>query len=393
MSTQKNDVESADVADHQKERLETHAGLVYPHGDAVPEGASVIEVAKGVLWARIPLPWSLDHINVYLFDEGDHWALVDTGSNGKRGIAAWEAIEAEVLGDKPLKRIIATHMHPDHLGLAGWLVERHGASFEMTMSEYLMASALWLGGYEPISDWDVEYLFRMGVSRQFEPMIRGAGNDNFKKGVAALPRAYKRLQEGMLITLGGRRWQVVIGRGHSPEHACLYCLDEPLFISGDQVLANITSNVSVYPREPEGNPLALWLTSLDRMKGLPGNPLVLPSHGRVFYGLTARLGELIDSHMGKLDRLMAGMDGSVKAVEILPLLFRRQLTGVDFFMALGEAVAHLNLMVEAGFIKRSFDGRHNRYEVVKPFDPAALNDWMVAEPGVALPPLLVETGA
>lgn len=372
------------VADHRvANRPLADDNLVYPF-DGVPDGGNVIEVAKGVIWARIPLPWSLDHINVYLFDEGDSWTLVDTGSQGKRGKATWEVLEAEVLNGKPIRRIIATHMHPDHLGLAGWLAEKHGASFAITQTEYLLASHLWLGGTKEIPQYELDFLFKAGVDPQFEAMIKANSFDNYRRGVSELPDTYTRLEDGSDVMLGGRRWRVVIGRGHSPEHACLSCLDEPLFISGDQILPNITSNVSVTSREPLGNPLAHWISSLERMKAVPGDPLVLPSHGRVFRGFQTRLGALVDGHVRKLQSLHEFCDEPKTAIETFPALFRRKISGIDYYLALGEAMAHLHLLESLDLTARSFDGAVYRFVSKGAFDPAGVVSAIDALPGVAL---------
>lgn len=371
--------------DHRLNSVEpSDDGLTYPFGDSVPDGVNVIKVADGIFWARIPLPWSLDHINVYLFDEGDGWSVIDTGAKGKTGMATWTAFEDTALAGRPIKRVIATHMHPDHLGLAGWLVEQHKAEFWTTQTEYLLASTLWNSAGAEFPENELNYLFRSGVDRSFEPMIRAAGYGNYKKGVYALPPSYMRIEDGSEFELGGRQWRVVIGRGHSPEHACLYCLDEPLFIGGDQVLPAITSNVSVYGREPLGNPLAHWLSSLDRMRALPGNPLVLPSHGRAFYGLEARLDALINGHLEKLEKLHGWCQEPRTVVKTFRALYRRKIEGMDFYLALGEAVAHLHLLESLGLVARSFDGevysfisqgKYSKQDVV-----AAVN----AQPGVML---------
>lgn len=331
-------------------------GLRYPYGTNVPGGSDVIEVADGIFWARVPLPWSLDHINVYLFDEGEGWTVIDTGARGKTGMEAWESFDQTILGGKPITRVIATHMHPDHLGLAGWLVEKYDAEFWITQAEYLLASTLWFDVGDEFPENELDYLFRAGVDRSYEAMIRAAGHGNFKKGVYTLPRSYVRMEDGFELTIGGRRWRVVIGRGHSPEHACLACLDEPLFIGGDQILPEITSNVSVYAREPHANPLAHWLSSLDRMRLVPGDPLVLPSHGRVFFGLQARVDALINGHLEKLLKLHDWCKEPRTVVKTFRALYRRKIEGMDFFLALGEAVAHLHLLESIGLIERSFDG-------------------------------------
>lgn len=353
--------DNVEIIDHRTPAPQEGSNLEYPF-DTVPVGTNVIEVAKGILWARMPLPWSLDHINVYLFDEGDSWSVVDTGSQGSRGIEAWEALDEAVLDGKPIKHVVATHMHPDHLGLAGWLVKKYDAKFSITMMEYMLAQHLWNGATDVFPEQEIQHLLKMGLNPDFEPMVRKSGFGFYKKGVHELPYCFERLEDGSLIALGGRQWRVIVGRGHSPEHACLLCLDEPLFIGGDQVLPEITSNVSVYAREPLANPLAHWLSSLERMKAVDGDPLVLPSHGPVFKGLHSRLEALIESHLSKLKRLHEWCSEEKRTpVETFPALYRRKIEGFDFFLALGEAVAHLHLLESVGLLSRSFDAGVYRF--------------------------------
>ncbi len=385
------DIEVADVQtlDHRLSSSgPSDKGLEYPYGERIPAGGDVIEVAKGIFWARIPLPWSLDHINVYLFEEKGGWTVIDTGARGKTGKEAWNTIDQEVLKGRPITRVIATHMHPDHLGLAGWLVEKYGAEFWTTQTEYMLASTLWHGAGEEFPENELTFLFRSGVDRSYEPMIRAAGYGNYKKGVHTLPASYIRIEDGSELSLGGRKWRVVIGRGHSPEHACLACLDEPLFIGGDQILPEITSNVSVYAREPNGNPLAHWLSSLDRMRDIPGSPLVLPSHGRVFFGLQERLDALINGHLEKLEKLHGWCKEPRTVVKTFRALYRRKIEGMDFFLALGEAVAHLHLLESLGVLSRSFDGEVYHFVSHGQLTKTDVLEQVNNQPGVQLRSLL-----
>ena len=358
--------------------------LVYPM-DSEPKDTKVVQVADGVIWARVSLPFSLDHINVYLCDEGDSWTLVDTGINGDRSREAWQAIEADVLDGKPIRHVIATHMHPDHLGLAGWLCERYGAKFSITQGEYLYAQKLWLGADGEMPQSELDHLFASGVDPSLESTIREKGYGGFRKGVSKLPDAYHRLQDGSVITFGGRRWQVVIGRGHSPEHACLMSLDDGLFISGDQILPHITSNVSVYSMEPMANPLALWISSLNRLKQVKDDVLVLPSHGRVFKGLHKRIDEIIEDHFAKLTSLHAWCSLEPRStIETFPSLYRRKITGVDFYLGLGEAIAHLHLLESLGLMTREQDDMVYRFRSTGTLDTQGLIADIDQLPGVIL---------
>lgn len=375
--------DTGEVVDHRTPGPVVEQTLEYPF-KGVPDGEHVIEVAKGIFWARVPLPWSLDHINVYLFDEGDSWSIIDTGTNGKKARATWEMLETTILGGRPIKHVVATHMHPDHLGLAGWLVKRHSAEFSITVTEYLMAQHLWLGASDVVPEVEIQHMLRMGVNPDVRPMIEAAGFGHFKKGVYELPPCYTRLEDGSDITLGGRKWRVIIGRGHSPEHACLLCLDEPLFIGGDQVLPEITSNVSVYAREPMANPLAHWLSSLERLKGVSGDPMVLPSHGPVFKGLGTRLEALIEGHLVKLARLHGFCSEAKTPIETFPTLFRRKVEGMDFFLAIGEAVAHLHLLESLGLLERSMKDDVVRFKAVGDIAGMDILDKIRQMPGIPL---------
>ncbi|PCI62227.1 MAG: MBL fold metallo-hydrolase [Kordiimonadales bacterium] len=373
------------ISDHREGAVPRgDENLDYIFGEDLPKDDYVIEVTPGVLWARIPLPWSLDHINVYLLEEEDGWTVIDTGAQGKTGRDIWELLEKNVLGGKPITHVVATHLHPDHLGLAGWLVERHNAKFSMTQAEYLLAQSLWMGASDSMPKAEMEFMFRAGVSRDLEESMSSKGFGHFKKGVHELPYSYERIEDGSIMMLGGKRWQVVIGRGHSPEHACLLCLDVPMMIGGDQILPEITSNVSVYGREPLGNPLAHWLSSLDRMRAIDSDPIVLPSHGRVFKGLINRLDSLIDSHLRKLVRLHGWCGEARSVTETFPTLFRRKVTGMDFFLALGEATAHLHLLESLGLLERSFDGNTYSFQAIGEIDDATIVDQVNLLPGVQL---------
>ncbi|GHF26624.1 zinc metallohydrolase glyoxalase II family protein [Kordiimonas sediminis] len=339
-----------------------------PFGD-VPETGAVIKVAKGIFWARIPLPWSLDHINVYLIEEENGWTVIDTGSQGKRGCEAWELLEENVLKGRPITRVIATHMHPDHLGLAGWLVDKYGAEFCMTQAEYLLAQVLWLESDGEFPQHELDFFFSGGVDRQVEAMIRSHGTGHFKRGVHRLPPVYTRLREGAILSMGGRSWQVIIGSGHSPEHACLYCLDEPIFISGDQVLPEITSNVSVHARDPHANPLAQWINTKNRLLQIPGDPLVLPAHGPVFKGLQSRVSAVIEGHFERLDKLHNSLKEEWHTpIETFKYLFRRKITGVDFFLALGEARAHLSLLLSLDLVEKNIVEGVEYYRSIGSYD-------------------------
>lgn len=324
--------------------------------DDAPDSGQAREVAPGVLWLRMPLPMELDHINLYLLEDEDGWWVVDTGINIDPTRELWEAVFERDLGGKPVKAVVSTHYHPDHTGMAGWLCERWRAPFYITEREYLTGLAFSRTEKEHYSWHTEEYHRRCGYSE--EQISRARDNHGgFGSVITPMPTAYRRLYDGLSLRINGQRWQVHVGRGHSPEHACLYCPSLNILVSGDQVIPRITSNVSVSGVEPEGNPLRDWLQSHERfLENLPSDALVLPAHNAPFYGLHERLRFLIEHHEEHLLALEeACLEGEPTALELLPALFKRELKDHHVGLALGECHAHLNFLLHRGQVERRVD--------------------------------------
>ena len=329
--------------------------LSYPFATP-PEAGAAVEVASGVLWLRMRLPMAgLNHINVWALSDGAGWTLVDTGMQTADTAANWQAALAGPLQDKPVSRVICTHMHPDHIGMSGWLTRQHDCRLWTTRLEYVTCRMLVADtGREAPAD---------GVR-----FYRGAGWDEpalehyrarfggFGKAVHALPDSYRRVIDGEDLLIGGVPWRAVIGRGHSPEHLCLYAPDLGVMISGDQVLPRITSNVSVFPTEPDADPLREWLDSLAEIKQrIPDDVLVLPSHNEPFRGLHARLDALIEGHERRLEAVLGELAAPRRAVDLFSALFRRPVGLEMLGMATGESVAHLNCLIGRRAAQREAD--------------------------------------
>lgn len=326
----------------------------YPIEQPPADGATLC-IAPGIHWLRMPLPFVLSHINLWLLEDGEGWTLVDTGLDAPECRAAWERVLAEDLGDRLPGRVIATHLHPDHIGLAGWLCERYDVPLWMSREEYLLARVLVADTGHPAPTAGVRFYRAAGFTpEQLERYQRRFGL--FGKVVAPLPAAYRRLRDGQQLRIGERHWEIVVGRGHSPEHACLYSATDRLLISGDQLLPTISSNVSVFPTEPEANPLADWLDSIDALRQrLPEDVLVLPAHGRPFHGAHPRLAELAREHLEALEALEGLCEKPLRAVDTFEVLFRGAVDERNLIMATGEAVAHLNYLLAKGKITRRRD--------------------------------------
>ena len=328
------------------------AALAYPF-PAPPEPGCLHPVAPGVAWARMPLPFALDHVNVWVLDDGPALAVVDTGYALPEVRTQWERILAA--DPRPLARVIVTHCHPDHLGLATWLAARDGGAVHMAQGEFLAGQALWhqLPGYA-VADMVAQFRAHGLDEARLEALVhRGNG---YRRGVPEMPARYRRLFDGERLATGANTWQVIVGHGHAPEHVSLYCEKAGLLISGDMLLPRISTNVSVFAATPDDDPLAAFLASLHCIKALPEETLVLPSHGRPFRGLRARIGQLEAHHQERCERLLAALDVPRSAGELLPTLFDRALDTHQVMFAMGEAIAHLNFLTNKGALRRRTDG-------------------------------------
>ena len=324
--------------------------------DSTPEPGLAAEVADGLQWLRMPLPFVLGHINLWLLDDGKGWTIVDTGVGADDCKAVWEDTFTGVMQGIDATRVIVTHLHPDHVGCAGWLCEKFGVDLWMPRDEYLLCRLLVADTGRKAPEEGVHFYASAGFPEEsmerYEEMF-----GFFGKYVTALPESYQRIADGDVISVGGDKWEVIIGRGHSPEHACLFNAERNLLISGDQLLPTISSNVSVYPTEPKGNPLRDWIESLTRLKArLPEDVLVLPAHGRPFQGAHARLDELVEEHMTGLSKLYDYCNEPRRAVDAFPALFKARISAKNLILATGESIAHLNYLCDKGEIIAEPDG-------------------------------------
>ena len=332
--------------------------LHYTFGDALPPTGTTLEVAPGVRWLRMPLPFALDHINLWLLRDRDEagregWAIVDCGIANDPTRAAWEQVFANELQGLPVLRVIVTHMHPDHIGLAHWLTERWGVRLWISATDYNAArlasqSTTGFGGESAAA-----FMASHGLTDpDAVDKVRKRSN-YYASMVPQVPARFRRLMGGDTLRIGDHDWACHAGYGHAPEHISLHCAALGVLVSGDMVLPRISTNVSVIDLEPEANPLPLYLASIGRMLALPAETLVLPSHGKPFRGLHTRVGQLVAHHDDRFADLMAACAQAPQtAASLLPVLFRRPLDLHQTTFAMGEAIAHLHALWLRGELKR-----------------------------------------
>lgn len=324
----------------------------YPWADA-PEDGTLCEVAPGIFWLRLPLPMALDHVNLYVLDDGDGWTVVDAGLDTRRARAIWESVLAGPLAGKPLRRVVVTHYHPDHVGLAGWL-QAMGAELVTTRTSWLTARMLVLDE-QPVPVAETLAFWRAaGMDAAIYAKRSRERPFNFADVVAPLPLGYTRIADGDTIRMGGRDWLVRTGDGHAPEHATFWQVDGPLILGGDQLLPSISANLGVYASEPLADPVAEWIDSAERFRRFArDDQLILPGHKLPFTGLPLRLRQMIENHTGAVDRLRALLATPKTAVECFDVLFKRPVGEAEYGFALVEAVAHLNHLLHKGQVARA----------------------------------------
>jgi glyoxylase-like metal-dependent hydrolase (beta-lactamase superfamily II) len=345
----------------------TPSALDYPWGTELPAPGRATQVAEGVYWLRMALPFALDHINLWLLRDQlpdprepsrmrEGWTVVDCGIDNPATRAAWGQVFEQALQGLPILRVLVTHMHPDHMGLAHWLCAHWQAPLWMNTTEYQSALLACSGASNFGGDKTQAFFAAHGWTSP-EDMAQVRDRVGYYSGmVPQVPDAYHRLTDGQSVRIGQRQWRCISGLGHSPEHIALYAEEDGLLVSGDMLLPSISTNVSVYSQEPDSNALQWFLDSIERMARIPDDCLVLPSHGRPFKGAKLRIKQLQEHHAERLDDLLQACTGTARcAHELLPVLFKRELNLHQTTFAMGEAIAHLNALWHAGQVRRQLD--------------------------------------
>ncbi len=327
----------------------------YVLGSRVPEPGDPIEIAPGILWIRLPMPLALDHVNLYLLEDGDGWTLVDCGLADPGTRAVWERLLATRLNGRPITRIVVTHFHPDHVGMAGWLQERTGAGLWMSRVEWLMARSTWLDTESDRSPQMQEFYRRAGFDEQDIQAHCELGND-YRGMVTPIPVSYSRITRQTGFRIGDRLWRPVFGSGHSPDHVALYCERDKVLLGGDMLLPRITPIIAVWWQEPDADPLSDYLEFLGSLGEVADDALVLPAHNRPYRELRTRIVDLGRHHETRLALTLDACSEPATAAAVMRTLFPRELDTFQSRFAIGETIAHINRLLATGGLVRGAGG-------------------------------------
>lgn len=343
----------ADSRMHTTRSTTQPAAIAFPH-EAWPGPGEAVAVASGVYWLRMPLPFVLNHINLWLLADGDGWTIVDSGVDTAQIRDLWQLLHAGAMGGRPVRRLIVTHFHPDHFGLAAWLVEHFGCELWMTAPEFRMAEHAIADDSFDTDGSRLAFFRHHGLRGERLKALQSWGG-TYRRAISGLPAGFRPLQDGAALAIGGRDWRVITGQGHSPDHATLHCPELDLLISGDHILPSITPHIGVWHFEPDADPIRLYLASLERFAGLPATTLVLPAHGLPFTGLQPRLEALARHHAERFELLLSSCAEPRTAADVLASMFRRRLNPHQLYFAMSEAIAHLNYLLCGGQLVRERD--------------------------------------
>ena len=323
----------------------------------VPENNELVQVIKNIFWARMPLPSPLNHVNVYIIEDDLGLTIIDTGLNTQETRLRWKSLLKKYFKDRKLERVIITHHHPDHFGLAGWFKKNYGAEIYCSRTSYLMARMLTLDVQEKMSSEAALFYMRAGMPKDTIEKRQKIRPMNFSDTVHSIPLGFKRIREDEEIILAGQSWKIVFGHGHAPSHATFWSTKDSIVFVGDQVLPGISPNLGVYPTEPEADTVGDWISSCRKLLRIAdNNKLVLPGHKLPFTGLSIRLEQLIRNHKSAIKRIERRLSkGPLNTVDLFRTIFKREIKEKEYSLALVEAVGHMNHLYAMGQVSRELN--------------------------------------
>jgi glyoxylase-like metal-dependent hydrolase (beta-lactamase superfamily II) len=310
-----------------------------------PAPGETVEIVPGILWLRLPLPFRLNHVNIYIFADQDGWTILDTGIADTATRTAWSKVIAGVLRDRPITKVIVSHFHLDHVGLAGWFQDRFAPAFYMPQTEYLLSRVFQADEWYDAINRETEFFRSCGLDTAAAEHV-ARHRLRMRSLRTPMPKAFQRLRAGTTIRIGDRDWRILTGGGHAVEQLMLYSEKDRLFISADQVLPEISPNISVGPIQPEANPLGDFLDSLLQIKSEVGaDVFTLPGHRRPFFGLHGRIAELQRHHEARCNAVLTACRQAPRTgLDLLPVVFGRNPEPEVIGSAIGEALAHANYL-------------------------------------------------
>ncbi len=317
---------------------------------------SIVEVSPNIFQVRVPIPFPLRNVQCYLVRETDGWTMVDTGLNYPAALEAWDgAFRALRMKPRDIRRIVLTHTHPDHFGLAGHFQRLADAPVYALNEEIEIIPREW-----PPEEIAIPLLSRFfrhhGAPDQVLGRVAGRSREVIEM-TNPLPVLVP-LHEGEDIRIGGQPYRVIWVPGHADGHLVLYRRSDGLMFIGDHVLMKITPNIALWP-QLEFNPLQKYLASLDKISQFK-TQIALPGHRAIVHDVPARVAEIKQHHQVRLHETLVAAGKGNNGYQVARALFPHLVTADDIRLGMIEALSHLEYLTQAGKLER-LEGAVMRY--------------------------------
>lgn len=317
--------------------------LEYPFGNNAQLAQAEL-LRTGVYRLAIPLPGalSMEHINTWIVDEGDSWSLVDCGYDFSPARQAWQGLERTLFAKKPVNRIVVTHHHVDHSGLAGWLSNRYGAAIYMAEAEFNARCQVFLRQGLWSREEGIDFFERAGLTAVEYETVANWLEFNIQGFDRPIGR-YRTLDGLDHLSIGEHAWQVITVRGHSPAHTCLYCENLGVLVAGDNLLPSLAAFVGIEPGDSLAfDPLGRFLSDVKQLKELPADTLVLPAHGAPFIGLHNKLEQVEQHYRALLEKVLCACAEPSTVMAITRRFFPERIIQKNPFFTVAKVAAVVN---------------------------------------------------